>query len=257
MSSICATTATTIILTVLPCIGVSAQQPTASAPLISEFSVGEGLQVIHGNQDAVSASSALDWVKQTRRFESEATVNATLVRAGGGWNGTANVNWAGRIGLGQSGERKVYPLTHLWVQRDEASGVNFRATMGGGLGLHLVQRTGVRLTLEGGAGGTSEAVPGRLDNFFTLFGGPAFRWAMNDRVSLNGQTGTYVNGRTGRDLRSNSEIDFNVQVSKRVGLQNQFLIFTDTQPPTGFNSRNLQATVNVSFALAGGPFPEP
>lgn len=236
---------------------LSAQKPSAAPPLVREFTVGEGVQVIHGNQDAVSASSALDWFRQSQRFESEATVNATLVRAGGGWNSTANLNWAGRIGTGQSGEKKAYPLTHLWLQRDEASGVNFRATAGGGLGLHVVQRTGVRVTLEGGAGGTSERVPGRVDNFFTLFVGPAFRWALNERTSVNGQTIAYVNGRTGQDLRSNTEIDFNVQVSKRVGLQNQLLLFTDTQPPTGFKSSNLQATVNVSFALASGPAPQP
>lgn len=228
---------------------VSAQQTAGAPPLVRELTVGQGFQLIHGDQNALSSSSTVDWVNQTERFEAEATANATFVRAVGSWSSTASLNWAGRIGSGQRRGRHVYPLTHVWLQHDEAAGVNFRGTTGAGFGVHLQSRPGLRLTVEGGAAGTTERVPGRSDHFFTLFGGPSVRWVLNERASLNAQTIAYLNGRTGRDLRSNTEADLSVQVSKRVGLQNQFLLFTDSYPPIGFENLNLQATVNVSFAL--------
>lgn len=247
------------VVAVLAAVDVAAQDAqsgTASTPAPSqqweELTLGNGLQILQGDSDVVAWSSSTDWLEQFKRNEIDLTVNATLQRAAGHWSDTVNANWVGRWISGNGARGRFYPMTHVWIQRDEAAGVDLRATGGAGIGTHPVSRSNVRLTVEGGLGHTVERLRDRDETYVTVFLSSALRWIVSPRASIVSHSTVYLNGKRARDVRTNSELDLNLQITKRVGLQNQVLYFGDNEPVAGFKPRNLQASMNLAFSLTRG-----
>lgn len=231
--------------------------PSAAAQVWEELTLGNGVQVLHGDIDAAAWTSNIDWLQQFHRTEVDLTVNSTLQRAVGHWSNTANANWVGRWARADLKVRRVYPMTHIWFQHDESAGVDVRFTAGAGLGAHVVSTKKVRFTVEGGLGHTTERVTDRDEAYVTVFLGPALRWTINERASITSHSLVYLNSGRRQDVRTNSEFDLNVQITKRVGLQNQVLLFHDNQPVAGHKPGNVQVSMNVAFSLAKGPVPQP
>lgn len=232
--------------------------PTPPADLWEELTVGLGFQFYKGDQNAVALGTNVDWSEQFRRVESEMSGNANVTRArGAATQHTENLNLALRVLAEGRTDSRIYPMAHLWYQHDESAGVDLRATVGAGIGSHLMETAKAKFTLEGGVGRTTERLTGAADKSYTaLFVSPTLHAQVGARAQVKSNLLGEFNVSVGGDVRVSHQTDFNVQITPRIGLQNSLSVSYDRQPVTGHEPTNVQATVNIAFSLTRGT-PQP
>ncbi len=238
-----------------------AQQPPAQQPpapdVWTELTIAGGLQVYSGDADTIAVAGNLDWSEQFRRIETEVSANVNVSHTFGDASYYAeSLSSATRwVAATHSGPR-LYPMVHVWFQHDENAGIDLRATVGAGVGSHLVENARVKLTWEGGIGQTVERALRDAD-YTTIFVSPILRWKVNQRVLFTTNTLSYFNTEVRRDVRLHNETDLNVQITSRVGIQNSLLISFDNVPETGREQASVQLGVNIAFSLTRGAPPRP
>ncbi len=221
------------------------------APLWTALTVGFGVQAYSGDARSVALSGSLDWLKQFTHFEVESTANSQFQHSEGSTTRAGYVNSATRlIGAGRP-PSSLYPMVHLALWHDILAGINGLVTVGGGLGAHLLNVPNLRFTFEGGLGETYE---NQMDahSYPTAFISPELRWRINDRATLSSESVAYLNVASAGDFWVHNELDFNIQISRAIGLQNQLLASYDRKPVVGKNNTNMQLSVNVAFSLMRG-----
>lgn len=235
------------------------QAPTAEAPSAdawTELTIGGGLQVYSGDTDTLALSGSFDWSQQFRHVETEVSANLNVSHTFG-----ADSAYAGTISSAtrwlaatRSGPH-LYPMVHVLAQHDEGAGIDLRATVAAGVGSHLVENARVKLTLEGGLGLTRERAR-RDQDYPTILVSPTLRWKVNPRAQFTAGTLAYFNTEVARDVRLHGEMDLNVQITPRVGLQNSLTISFDNVPDVGHTETTVQFGVNVAFSLTRGAVPQ-
>lgn len=264
MSRLCSVVLTSVFVLSL-CADALAQQPAAPAPtqappsdLWESLTVGLGFQFYKGDQNATALGTNIDWAEQFRRVETQMSGNANVTRArGAATQHTESLNWALRFLAEGRTDRRIYPMTHFWYQHDESAGVDLRATVGAGIGSHLMETAKAKLTLEGGVGRTAERLTGAADRSYTaLFVSPTLQAQVGERAQVKSNLLGEFNTSTGGDVRLSHQTDFNVQITPRIGLQNSLSVSYDRQPVPGHEPTNVQATVNIAFSLTRGT-PQP
>ena len=226
----------------------------APAPLWTALTIGFGVQAYSGDSRSVALSGSLDWLKQFTHLEVESTVNSQVQLSEGSTTRAGYVNSATRWVSAGRRPKSLYPMAHLSLWHDVSAGIDGLVTVGGGLGAHLLNEPNLRFTLEGGLGETYES---QVDahSYPTTFISPELRWKINDRATLSSQSVAYMNVTSTGDFWVHNEIDFNIQITRTIGLQNQLLASYDRKPVVGKNTTNMQLSVNVAFSLTRGEPP--
>lgn len=234
-----------------------APAPSPAPDAWTELTVGGGLQLYSGTTDTLALSTSFDWSQQFRHVETEATANLNVSHTFGAdrdvYTGifTSVARW---LAATRSGPH-LYPMFHALVQHDDASGIDLRATVAAGVGSHLVENARLKLTLEGGIGLTRERA--RVDQDYpTILVSPTLRWKIDPRTFFTAGTLAYFDTEVARDVRLHSEVDLNVQLTPRVGLQNSLTISFDNVPDPGQTKTVVQFGVNVAFSLTRGTVPQ-
>jgi putative salt-induced outer membrane protein YdiY len=265
MSQLCVLVCTCVLVASLGSDARAQQPPEPAAPAApapppdawTELTIGGGLQVYSGDTDTLALSGSLDWSQQFRHVETEVSANVNVARTFGAdsaYTGTLSsvTRW---LAATRSGPH-LYPMVHVLSQHDESAGIDLRATVAAGIGSHLVENARIKLTLEGGLGFTKERA--RLDQDYpTIVVSPTLRWKINPRTQFTSGLLSYFNTEVARDVRLHGEMDLNVQITPRVGLQNSLTISFDNVPDVGHMTKTtVQFGANIAFSLTKGTAPQ-
>lgn len=246
-------TALTVSLCAMFAAGGFAQTNTP-APGSEQLSAQLGLNSSHGNSESVSVSAGVDWNENVGRLEQELDFNSYVSKSlggGGHLSDSQHLDWTIRYGLGSATTRRWFALAHVAGDRNEYAGVGFRAITGPGFGRHIIERTNMRVTLEGGVASAWERKTGGGDTsqFVMPFFHPMMHWDFSKVGYLSQVVEFEFNGEDSGDVRINSDTELSFRITERISLRPSIRVNWDNQPMNGAKALDVITQTSLSYSF--------
>lgn len=242
----------------LPSLGQAAPPPSLSptGPWPTgpwdQTSISFGLSTYSGTINSTQFTAQLNSTFRRGRTESEALGNVGFLRARGQrLSSQGELDWALRFAP-RDPKGRLFSVIHTWFERDENSGIDFRGSVGGGVGTHLINNAKTRLTLEGGVAATTEKQV--VDkNYPELFFDPTLRSHLSSSATVQEKLYFRYDLHNQTDVRVYSDSGLNFQITKRVGIGLHLVLDFDNEPVRDRKKLDIQSSTNLLFTIHGNP----
>ncbi|HUJ13275.1 MAG TPA: DUF481 domain-containing protein [Thermoanaerobaculia bacterium] len=242
-----------MLLSLFSCACLSAQETPVPAPAPSwhETRFSLGFNSYSGDSSSISFSTRLNSKAVKDRRESELDVEGDFSKSGGRtfvdreW-----VEWAVRDRF--SADRRVYAMVHTWIEHNQTSGIDFRGTVGPGVGTYVIDRDREKFMIEGGLAICRE-IQTQNSTFPLIYFDPQLQLAVTPQSWLQTYLEARANLEDHNDVRLYSETSFNTQITQRIGIQIGGRIDFDNQPVRRHKKTVIQTYTMVSLSFGGRP----
>ncbi len=202
---------------------------------------------VRGNSESGTAlvDSALE--ARSRRFRWEVGLNAT--RASESGRQTAS-HWLAHGSYDHFVDPRHFYYGRASVERDRFSGVNLRATLGGGYGLQLRDGERTKLDVRAGLEAVSlDAVDGPTDDYPALGWGVRYRHKVfAERAEVFHEQDGYWNLERARDLTLRTRTGLRVPVIDRLDASLQLNVDWDHDPEPGRHATDSTLLFGLGYA---------
>ncbi len=145
--------------------------------------------------------------------------------------------------------KRSFAYLETSARRDDIALINYRTTLGPGIGTHLLKRKGLKLLVEVGASYVFEDVDGVKDDYVSLRLAQEYRQKLNDHATI-WQSLTYFPraeelNRYLAEAELGAESALSERISVRVVLQNKH----DSMPPEGVDKDDTTLIAAIGIKL--------
>ncbi|SDV47982.1 DUF481 domain-containing protein [Chitinasiproducens palmae] len=228
------TTARTLTLafSALSAIGLAAATPALAQPVKEDGqwrgSVNAGLSAASGNTTSASinASANATWADHINKFTASFTGLYGTETDNDGNKSTSNNLFRANALYTHNLNERVYTFGSLDLERNELQDLNFRSSIAGGMGYHVIRRTDETFNVFGGLSYNYERYKTEQRNYPELVLGQEWNRKVSDTVSFNERFAVYPNLGYPGYFRTQLDVGLTTKLSDRlnlnVSLQNRY-----------------------------------